>query len=690
MALRAGAVFSVVFALSVQPFLFVWPDWMYAYAMPAVRFPPAAASLPFFVAVAGAGLAGSYVSLRLIERGRSGLALLNAVVGLFLWGTVWGATWEPYFAIGTWAEYHDGTAIPLAGAKGFQKAMKAAGLVQVATGLGLAAFVVVAGRRARTVAEVQPDPVALDWRGIGEEPVRSDRPAAAVVERGRIGGTRPIDGLPLAPILATPLPDVRRVLARAREAQATWARMPIRERAKRIAAAGKRLLAASEEQVRLIEAENGRPVAESYFFELLPDDDLFRFWTRRAEVLLRPDGLALDPLLFPGKRGVIERIPRGVVLVVSPWNLPLALPLRTAVPALLAGNAVLLKPSEHTARCGAFLGRVFNETLPLGVFQLLQGDESVAQAAIDAGVDYISFTGSPRTGRRVAEAAARRLTPVALELGGKDAAIVLADANLERAANGIVWAAFANAGQNCAAVERCYVVRKVADRFLALLRERVDALRSGPGGDGAVDVGPLTTLAQRAVVLEQLREARERGARVIGGRWAGPGLFVRPALVLDPPEELALSRDETFGPVLAVYPVADAEEAVRRANASAYGLTASVWTRDLRAGERLSRRLQAGVITINNHAFTGGIPGAPWSGVRGSGSGITNGADAIRELTRPRFVLVDKSRRKRELWWYPYNATALALGRGLAQLRGAGGGKLAAARQVAAAVFRRW
>jgi acyl-CoA reductase-like NAD-dependent aldehyde dehydrogenase len=685
----AAAAFAVVFALSVQPFLFLWPEWMYAYAAPVERLRPAAVAVPFFVAVAGAGIAGAYLALRLLEGGRTVLAVLNAAFGFFLWAAIWSLTWDEYFHIGTWAEYHAGRAVPLALAPGFQRAMNLAGIVQAATGLGLAAFVVVAGRRARATAAVQPDPSPGDWREVLGGPTLAGPPAPPVVEGGRIGGTRPADGLPLAPILATPLPEVPRAIARAREAQAAWARLPVKERCRRVAAAGERLLAASDEAARLLEAEIGRPVAESYFFELIPNHDLFRWWIRHVPALLRAEPVPLDPRMFPGKRGVVERVPRGVVLVIAPWNLPLSLPLRTAIPALLAGNAVVLKPSEYAARAGALLGRLFHEVLPPGVFQVLQGNGEVAAAALEAGVELVSFTGSPRTGRAVAEAAARRLTPVALELGGKDAALVLADADLERAANGIVWAAFANAGQNCAAVERCYVVREVADRFVALLRERIARLRTGPGGEGEVDLGPLTTGAQEALVREQLRQARERGAEVEGGGPPGAGRFVTPALVIDPPEELALTREETFGPVLPVFPVADVEEAVRRANSSPYGLTASVWTRDLRTGERLARRLQAGVVTVNNHAFTGGLPGAPWSGVRGSGPGITNGPEALRELTRPRFVLVDRSRRPRELWWHPYDATALALGRGLVRLRARGGGKLAALRQVLGAVRRR-
>lgn len=655
-AFRAAVAFGLFFALSVQPFLFLWPDWMYAYAIPATALPPGAVAAPFFVAVAGAGCAGAYVSLHLVRAGRTGWAVANVLFGIGLWLAVWAATWEPYFHVGTWAQWQQGAALPLAEAPGFQRAMNLAGAAQGAAGIGLAAWVLVTGRRAARRAAIQPDP-APDWRPV------LDRAAAApfpsVVRDGAIGGTRPRDGAPLDPVAVTPIEQISALVERAREAQAAWAALPLGERARRLALLRRRFLDAAEELASLLEEENGRPRTESWIAEILPNADLFDFWSRKGPVLLQAEPVAIDPITFPGKRGAIEHLPRGVIGLVTPWNFPVALPLRTIVPALLAGNAVVWKPSEHAARSGALLHRVLAAELPEGLVCLVQGGAAQVRALVEAGVDHLSFTGSTATGRIVARLAAEKLTPVSLELGGKDAALVLHDADLDRTANGILWGAFANAGQNCAAIERCYVDVRIAPRFVELLRERTAALRQGE------DVGPLTTPAQVARVRAQLAEA--------GVAAEGEGAWVRPVVLVDPPGELALLEEETFGPVLPVLPVADEEEMIARANASPFGLTASVWSRDIARAEAIGRRLQAGVVTINNHAFTGGLAQAPWSGVRASGFGITNGPQTLAALTRPRFVLVDRSRSARELWWYPYDEPVLRLARALARLRGGGG-----------------
>ena len=664
-AFRAGAAFAVFFALSVQYFLFRWPDWMYAYAFSAEALPPARAALPFFLAVAGAGTAGAYVSLQLVRAGRTGWAAANAAFGIGLWLAIWAATWEQYFHVGTFAAWQRGAALPLAQATAFQRAMNVAGAAQAAVGLGLAAWVIVAGRRALRRSLVQPDAAPADWRKVLDGPTLPCAPARSAVVDGAIVGASPRDGTPLAPVEVTPAADVEGLVARARAAQALWAKQPFDVRVKRLRALRKRFLAEADELARVLEQENGRSRAESWITEILPNADVFDHWIVRAPTLLQAEPVAIDPLTFPGKRGVVERVPRGVVGLVTPWNFPVALPLRTIVPALLAGNAVVWKPSEFAARSAALLHGMMRDTLPGDLVVLVQGGAEQGRAVIEAGVDHLSFIGSPATGSAVARHAAERLTPVALELGGKDAALVLHDADLDRTANGVLWGAFANAGQNCAAIERCFVDARVAQPFVDLLAERLAPLRRDE------DVGPLTTPAQHARVLAQLEEARERGVQL---RMAGgPGLHLRPVLLVDPPEDLALLHDETFGPVLPVIAVRDEEEMVRRANASPYGLTASVWSRDTARAEALGRRLQAGVVTVNNHAFTGSLPQAPWSGVRGSGFGVTGGPQMLDALTRPRFVLVDRSRAARELWWYPYDASVLRLARGMARLRSGGG-----------------
>lgn len=660
LAFKGAVAFATFFALSVQWFLFRWPDWMYSYFVPASELPPGVVSPFFFVAVVAAGTVGAWVTIQLLRSGRTALAMANTLLGLGFWIAIWAATWDRYFHVGTWADWMAGTATPLAQAKAFGLEMNVAGALQGAAGVGTAAWLFVQGRRVRARSAIKPDASPAEWRGVLTGPSLQPAPGPAPITEGEIRGTSPADGRPLEPVRVTPAAEVADLVTRARVAGLRWAALAPNERAHRVKAAGKRFLERAEEAAAILEVETGRPRAESYLTELIPNADLFDHWVRTAPTALQPAPVSIDPLVFPGKRGVVERLPLGVVAVISPWNFPLALPLRTIVPALLAGNAVVLKPSEYTPRIGAFLAQIFAETLGPDLVPVVQGGAAQGQALIEAGVDRVCFVGSPRTGAAVARAAAATLTPVSLELGGKDAALVLADADLDRAANGVIWGAFANAGQNCAAIERCYVDRAIAQPFVEKLRERIAALQPGR------DLGPLTTPAQRALVVTQLEEARRRGVAV---RIEGDGQRLAPVLLVDPPAGLALLREETFGPVLPVIPCDGEEEMVRRANDSAYGLTASVWSRDLARAEALGRRLQAGVVTVNNHAFTGGLAQAPWGGVRGSGGGVTGGPDALHELTRQRFVLVDSSRKARELWWYPYDASALRLSRGLARLR---------------------
>jgi acyl-CoA reductase-like NAD-dependent aldehyde dehydrogenase len=281
--------------------------------------------------------------------------------------------------------------------------------------------------------------------------------------------------------------------------------------------------------------------------------------------------------------------------------------------------------------------------------------------------------------------------PCSLELGGKDAAIVLADADLERAANGVVWGAMMNAGQNCASVERVYVDRKVGEEFVRRACEVVASLRPG------VDVGSLATAGQRAIIARHVGEAKVGGAKVLAGgaddAGEAGGRDYPPTVVRVETDDTALMRDETFGPVLPVAFVDGPDEAIVRANASRYGLTASIWTKNKRAAQGLARRLRAGVVTINNHAFTGAIPAAPWSGHGETGWGITSSPLALDMLTRPRFVLVDSSRAKRELWWYPYTPALRTIALAMATLRSSArgiGARIGALFSLIGAMLGRW
>jgi acyl-CoA reductase-like NAD-dependent aldehyde dehydrogenase len=493
----------------------------------------------------------------------------------------------------------------------------------------------------------------------------------------------PLGGV-LSDVAATAPEGVAEMVAKARAAQVGWAEFSVEERIRRLRPLKSRVLDAAERIANIVHREIGKPEAEALSAEVIATADVVDYWCDAIEEHLVDRPIAIDPLAYPKKRGVLSREARGVVVVIAPWNFPFALPLRTIVPAVLAGNAVILKPSEISPRTGAAIGEMLAGLFPDGVFQVAQGGGEIGGALCKADVDLVCFTGSVATGRRVALACAERLIPCALELGGKDAAIVLADANLDRAAHGIAWGALANAGQNCAAVERVYVVKSVADAFTKKVVDVVKGLRAPD------DVGPLATERQRAIVRDHVKGAVEGGAKILTGgegddtAGANPYAFAPTVLAVDS-DDIALMKDETFGPVIPIAVVADEEEAIKRANASRFGLTASIWTTPSH-GARLAQRLRAGVVTVNNHSFTGALPGAPWSGYGESGYGITGSTLALDALTRPRFVLVDSNNAPRELWWYPYTPAFKAVLLAMAVLRSATTGIAAKVRAVVSLV----
>jgi len=449
----------------------------------------------------------------------------------------------------------------------------------------------------------------------------------------------------------------------ARQASAAWAARPVGQRAALLRDAGRHLLEGAEELAGIIEEETGKPLGEAYSGDVLGVADLFGYWCKRGPKLLAPRKARIPALDMPGKKGVVEREPRGVVAVISPWNYPVALPMRVIVPALLAGNGVVLKPSEHTPRSGAWLIERLRAHLgPL--VGVLEGAGDAGAALIEAGPDLVHFTGSTATGREVAVRCAELGIGCETELGGKDCALVLDDADVERTAAGIAWGIVHNAGQDCASVERVVVHEAIAEALLPRLVQRMEATRE--------QVPELVTPMQRRIVLEHLRDAEARGGRFLVGGLPADDAPIPPTLVTGVSRDARIWREETFGPVAVLEVLPDEASLVEAANDTTYGLGGSVWGRDLARARRVAWHLHTGMVWVNNHAFTGALPDLPWVGRGASGSGLTSSPESLLHLTRPRVVVVDKSKAI-EPWWYPYGQTLVDLMRTLIERQRTGG-----------------
>ncbi len=448
--------------------------------------------------------------------------------------------------------------------------------------------------------------------------------------------------------------DVRAALERARKAQPAWGEASFDERARYMRRAVKVLLERRDEFVEVISRDTGKPDLEALGAEVLTACDSLEFYAKRTKRVLADRTVPLH-LMKTKKLRLLYR-PLGVVGIITPWNFPFILSLNPTVQALMAGNAVLLKPSEATPHAGHLVEELFRSAgLPEGLVSCVLGDGETGAALVEAGVDKISFTGSVATGRKVAEACGRQLIPCTLELGGKDPMIVCADADLERAANGAVFGAFANAGQVCISTERVYVVDEVADEFIRRVVEKTAALRQGPSGES--DVGPMIWPPQLEIVERQVEDARARGAQILTGGRRNPdydGLYYEPTVMTGVDHDMAVMREESFGPLMPIMRVRDEDEALRLANDSNYGLNASVWTRDRRRGAALAKAIESGGVVLNDCMVTYGIPESPFGGMKQSGIGRVNGEIGLKSYTQVQSIVIDRRSPKSEMLWFPY------------------------------------
>jgi len=465
--------------------------------------------------------------------------------------------------------------------------------------------------------------------------------------------------------------DVNAAVKRARQAQVAWSKLSFRARARFILKAREIVLAQVDEIAELIALETGKPPAEAIAMEVTPTLDLMQFFARNAERMLQRQKINIGQFQLMGRSSYVVYKPLGVVGIISPWNFPWATPLDEVVMALMAGNAVVLKPSELTPFTALKIGKVFAEAkLPEGLVEIVTGDGSTGAALVDAGVDKVMFTGSVATGKRVAEAAAKHLTPVVLELGGKDPMIVLEDANLSNAARAAVWGGFANAGQACASIERCYVHESIAKEFTDLVVEETRRLKLGIPTGAEVDLGAMTNERQLRIVEDHIEDAVEHGAKVeTGGRRVEEtgGWFHEPTVLTNVDHSMVVMREETFGPVLPIMTFRSDEEAVRLANDSIYGLTAAVFTSNIARGRRLAEQIDAGTVMINEVVYTHAIAQTPWGGVKQSGYGRTHGRLGLLELVTPQHIHTNRIPWLPDVWWFHYSTQAAALFRGLAR-----------------------
>jgi acyl-CoA reductase-like NAD-dependent aldehyde dehydrogenase len=433
------------------------------------------------------------------------------------------------------------------------------------------------------------------------------------------------------------------------------------------------LLRHADEIANEIASATGKTRVDALSAEVLPSAMAAAYYARAAGRILAPQRLGAGNLLLSYKRSTLLREPWGVIGIISPWNYPFGIPFHETVMGLMAGNAVILKVATLARGAGELIREVVEEAgVPDGLFHLIHLPGATAgRAFLEAGVNKLFFTGSIAVGKELMRLAADTLTPVCLELGGNDAMIVRADAPLDRAVNGALWAGLSNCGQSCGGVQRIIVQERVASAFASLLAERLALLRYGWEKEFDVDVGALSTRKQYDTIKAQVAEALAHGARILAQAGSDdPAQLLHPALIIDGvTRDMNIMREEVFGPVMIIDPYREDDEAVEKANATVYGLTASVWSKNIRRARKLAGRLEAGAVTINDHLMSHGLAETHWGGYKQSGIGRSHGGPGFDEMTQPKVVVNDLLRvMPKSMWWYPHSKKTYSRLKGILDL----------------------
>jgi acyl-CoA reductase-like NAD-dependent aldehyde dehydrogenase len=484
--------------------------------------------------------------------------------------------------------------------------------------------------------------------------------AATATPTDTLPSINPATGAVAGQFLKTLPSLVPELVSHARATQFEWAKVSIPDRCAKLEVLCERLMASRHGLADAVVFESGKPRVEALFADLFVALDSAKYWSQNAASMLRTQHVPHHSSAAKAKRGCLVYEPLGVIAIICSWNYPLAIPLSQIIPAVAAGNAVVCKTSDFTPQCGELIGRLFLDAgFPKNLVTIVQGGGEVGQALIEATPDKVLFTGSVATGRRVAEACAKKLIPSVLELGGKDAMIVLADADLDIAASAAVWGSYTNCGQVCLSVERLFVEESVSESFAAQCVAKTRKLRLGPGSDPSTDVGPLIRPQHVERMSDLILDAASRGARVLCGGNPRPDLgpnFFEPTVIAGVDSSMKLFQEETFGPILALESVRDAECAIARANDSPFALSASVWTGDTKRGEAIAGRLRAGAVMVNDAISYFAIAEAPHGGCGSSGWGRTHGKAGLLEMVQTKYIDMDRLARREKPWWYRYGA----------------------------------
>lgn len=472
----------------------------------------------------------------------------------------------------------------------------------------------------------------------------------------------PITGEELGQAPLQTIEDLRISIEKARAAQKLWAAKPISQRVSHVKRMLNYIVTHADELAEIISRDNGKIRIDAITTEVLPSAMAIKYYCKMARKFLKDQKVKPGTWLFFFKRSKVLRVPYGVIGIISPWNYPFSIPFYQVIMGLLAGNAVILKTASETLGVGLAIKKTIEFAgLPKDLFQFINLPGRVAGPAfLEKGINKLFFTGSVAVGKYLMGKAAETLTPVNLELGGNDAMLVCEDADLIRAANGAVWAGLSNAGQSCGGVERIYVHEQVYIKFLEILKAKVKNLRVGYDVNFNVDMGGMTTKSQVESVRRHIDDALSKGAQIFAQSQVPDKTEFsnfHPACILtNVNHSLEIMKDETFGPALGVMKVNNMDEAVQLANDSYLGLTGSVWSRNRKKAEKLGRQIKAGVITINDHLMSHGLPETAWGGFKQSGIGRSHGRLGFDEMTQPQFIVHDiMPGAKKQLWWHPYN-----------------------------------